>query len=288
VLREEIRNRLWPNDTFVQFAPSINAAIQRLREALGDTANEPRYVETVARRGYRLLAKIAINRNGTEPRTGETSSARVSSSIAPASVKQVKVPGSIAVLPFENASRDPEGDYLSAGITENIINSLSKLSGLRVMPRSTVFRYRRKVTNPQAIGRELEVEAVLAGRVTQRDGALVVSAELIEVSQGSQLWGERYNRRLADLYEVEEEIAKKISESLRVQLNVRRTKAALNALQKTVRPISLICEAATAGTGGHRTTYERVIDIFSKQSRTTRVTPWLIRVWPTATATCAR
>lgn len=217
VLREEIRERLWPDDTFVQFAPSINAAMQRLREALGDTANEPRYVETVARRGYRLLEKIAIN--GNEIEAGEPDSKRAGSSIAAASLRQAKAPRSIAVLPFENASRDSDGDYLTEGITENIINSLSKIAGLRVTPRSTVFRYRKKVMNPQTIGRELRVESVLAGRVTQREGALVVSVELIDATQGSQLWGERYSRRLTDLYEVEQEIARKISESLRVQLN---------------------------------------------------------------------
>ena len=215
VLREEIRKRLWPNDTFVQFAPSINAAMQRLRDALGDTANQPRYIETVARRGYRLLGRVEANHNDAGLRVGETNSKPSMST----SIVRSKALSSIAVLPFKNAGRDADGDYLSEGITENIINSLSKIARLRLTPRSTVFRYRKKVTNPQAIGRELEVEAVLVGRVTQHDGALVVSAELIDTSQGSQLWGERYNRRLADLYEVEEEIAKKISESLRVQLN---------------------------------------------------------------------
>jgi len=217
VLREEIRERLWPNGTFVQFAPSINAAVQRLREALGDTANRPRYVETVSRRGYRLLGKVEISDNNTAAKADSTNRLRS----LPTSILRNKALSSIAILPFDNAHQDPDGDYLSDGITENIINSLSKLSGLRVMPRSAVFRYRRKVTNPQAIGRELGVEAVLAGRVTQHDGALVISAELIDVTQGAQLWGERYNRRLSDLYEVEQEIAKKICEGLRVQLNGR-------------------------------------------------------------------
>jgi TolB-like protein/Flp pilus assembly protein TadD len=221
VLREEIRQRLWPNGTFVQFAPSINAAMQRLREALGDTANRPRYVETVSRRGYRLIGKVETSDNNTTLTAGETNLKR----LMPTSFVRSKAFSSIAVLPLENTCQNPDGDYLSDGITENIINSLSKLSGLRVTPRSTVFRYRRKIANPQAIARELGVEAVLAGRVTQRDGALVVSAELIDVSQGAQLWGERYNRRLSDLYEVEEEIAKKISESLRVQLNGKESES---------------------------------------------------------------
>jgi TolB-like protein len=219
VLREEIRKRLWPNDTFVQFAPSINAAIQRLREALGDSADQPRYVETVARRGYRLLEAVKTAGNGMgEP--GEVPvSARSGSSPPVAGTRRGNALHSIAVLPFANASGDPNGDYLSEGITENIINSLSKIAELRVTPRSTVFRYKRKIMDPQEIGHELKVGFVLTGRVTQRDRTLVVSSELLDVTAGAQLWGERYNQKLADLFEIEQEIAKRISESLRVKLS---------------------------------------------------------------------
>ncbi|GAC1668683.1 MAG: hypothetical protein NVS9B4_24640 [Candidatus Acidiferrum sp.] len=218
VLREEIRQRLWPDDTFVQFAPSINAAIQRLRKAMGDSADQPRYVQTVARRGYRLLETVKTAGNGMEEPGGIAVSAR-SSSPPVAGTRRGNALHSIAVLPFANASGDPDGDYLSEGITENIINGLSKIAELRVTPTSTVFRYRRKVMDPQAIGGELRVGVVLVGRVTQRDATLVVSAELLDVTEGVQLWGERYNRKLADLFEIEQEIAKKISESLRVKLS---------------------------------------------------------------------
>ena len=219
VLREEIRKRLWPDDTFVQFAPGINAAVQRLREALGDSADQPRYVETVARRGYRLLEKVNTGWNGMAERGAESTPTHSRPSLPVASAGRGKAFHSIAVLPFVNASSDPDGDYLSEGITENIINGLSKIAELRVTPTSTVFRYRRKVVDPQTIGRELRVGAVLAGRVTQRDATLVVSAELLDVTEGAQLWGERYNRKLDDLFEIEQEIAKKISESLRVKLS---------------------------------------------------------------------
>ena len=218
VLREEIRKKLWPNDTFVQFAPSINAAIQRLREALGDSAEEPRYVETVARRGYRLCENIAANGTEIDGGTSKTEFAR-GRLLAPLLAERGKALKSIAVLPFDTAGRDPDGEYLSQGITENIINCLSKITTLRVTPRSTVFRYKRKGTDPQTIGHELKVDVVLVGRVGQRDGALVVSTELVDVARGSQLWGERYNRKLSDLFEVEEEIARRISESLRVKLS---------------------------------------------------------------------
>lgn len=219
VLREEIRKRLWPNDTFVQFAPSINAAIQRLREALGDSADQPRYVETVARRGYRLLEAVKTAGNGMGERGGVPVSARSGSSPPVAGTRRGNALHSIAVLPFANASGDPNGDYLSEGITENIINSLSKIAELRVTPRSTVFRYKRKIMDPQEIGHELKVGFVLTGRVTQRDTTLVVSSELLDVTAGAQLWGERYNQKLADLFEIEQEIAKRISESLRVKLS---------------------------------------------------------------------
>src|SRR5580700_10959259 len=110
VLREEIRKRLWPNDTIVEFAPSINAAIQRLRDALGDSADEPRYVETVARRGYRLLEKVRSDRNDLQRLKGETRSR--SPSLTPrSSTGSGKAVHSIAVLPFANAGRDPDGDY---------------------------------------------------------------------------------------------------------------------------------------------------------------------------------
>jgi DNA-binding winged helix-turn-helix (wHTH) protein len=174
VLREEIRKRLWPDDTFVQFAPSINAAIQRLREALGDSADQPRYVETVARRGYRLLEAVKTAGNGMGERGGVPVSARSGSSQPVAGTRRGNALHSIAVLPFANASGDPNGDYLSEGITENIINSLSKIAELRVTPRSTVFRYRRKIMDPQEIGHELKAGFVLTGSlsVTQRSSSV--------------------------------------------------------------------------------------------------------------------
>ncbi len=125
---------------------------------------------------------------------------------------------SIAVLPFTNASSDPDTEYLCDGITESIMNSLAQVGKLRVTPRGTVFRYKGRDLDPQAAGLELGVRAVLTGRVIQRGETLVVGTELLDVQAGSQLWGERYNRKLADIFALEEEIARKISESLRVKL----------------------------------------------------------------------
>ena len=125
---------------------------------------------------------------------------------------------SIAVLPFENAGGDAETEYLSDGITETIINNLSQIRKLRVMARSTVFRYKGRIADAQQVGRELNVRAVLSGRVFQRGDTLMIGTELVDVANGWQLWGERYKRTMADIFDVQEEISKVIFEKLRVQL----------------------------------------------------------------------
>ncbi len=126
---------------------------------------------------------------------------------------------SLAVLPLTNASADPGAEYLSDGITESIINNLSKLPKLKVMARSTVFRYKGQDLDPQAVGDELNVRAVMTGRVLQLGDDLVITTELVDVRDGSQLWGEHYKRKLVDIFEVQEEIAKRISEKMEVRLS---------------------------------------------------------------------
>jgi TolB-like protein/Tfp pilus assembly protein PilF len=129
-----------------------------------------------------------------------------------------KIIDSLVVLPFINASGDPEMEYLSDGISEAIMNSLAQLPKLRVLPRNTAFRYKGRDADAQSVGRELNVRAVLTGRVMQRREALIVSAELVDVAENSQLWGERYNRKLDDIFEVQAAVARQISEHLRLRL----------------------------------------------------------------------
>jgi serine/threonine protein kinase/tetratricopeptide (TPR) repeat protein len=125
---------------------------------------------------------------------------------------------SIAVLPFVNVGADPNTEYLSDGITDSLINSLSQLPRLKVMSRNSVFRYKGQEADAQAAGKQLGVRAVLTGRVTQRGDSLSIIAELVDARDNSHLWGEQYNRKLADLLAVQEEIAKEISEKLRLKL----------------------------------------------------------------------
>src|SRR5215208_4993193 len=126
---------------------------------------------------------------------------------------------SLAILPLVNASADPRLEYLSDGITESIINNLSQLPQLKVMARSTVFRYKGREIDPQEVGGHLGVRAVLTGRVMQRGDRLNIQTELVDVSDGSQLWGEQYDRRSADIFEVQEEIAREIAGKLRLRLS---------------------------------------------------------------------
>jgi serine/threonine-protein kinase len=126
---------------------------------------------------------------------------------------------SVAILPFVNDSKDPNAEYLSDGLTESIINSLSQLPNLKVMSRNAAFRFKSSNVDPLEAGRNLNVGAVLTGRLVKLDNRLVIKTELIKVEDGSQLWGAEYNSSLADIFAVQDEVSKKISQSLRLRLS---------------------------------------------------------------------
>jgi len=126
---------------------------------------------------------------------------------------------SLAVLPFVNTSADPSAEYLSDGITESVIDNLSQLPSLRVMARGSVFRYKGKENDPLKIGRDLRVRAVLSGRLAQHGNTVVVQAELIDVANGSRLWGGQYSRKMADVFALQEDLSTEISEKLRLRLS---------------------------------------------------------------------
>jgi len=257
VTREELRKKLWLEDTFVDFDHSLNTAINKIREALGDNAETPRYVETLPRRGYRFIApvggaeSISARVHGpahaedvacplppqkieeplphTPPR--KTDRVRVLAAVviclvlltAAASIYLLTWRGraidSVAILPFANPSADPNTDYLCDGITDSLILNLSQLPNLRVMSYSSVNRYRRQQMDPQAAGRELGVRAVLTGRVTQRADTLDIRMELVDVRDNRHIWGGQYEGKLADILMVQEEVSREISENLRLRLS---------------------------------------------------------------------
>jgi serine/threonine protein kinase/tetratricopeptide (TPR) repeat protein len=125
---------------------------------------------------------------------------------------------SLAVLPFVNASHDPGTEYLSEGITESLINAFSQIPNLRVIPRTSAFHYKDRQTDPIAVGRDLDVRALLTGKVLQREDTLIVQAELLDVPKGSQVWGGQYNRKLADIFAVQQDISDEIVGKLRLRL----------------------------------------------------------------------
>jgi TolB-like protein/Flp pilus assembly protein TadD len=200
VTRAELRQKLWP-DTFVGFDRSLNTAVNSLRKALGDLAGNPRFLETRTRHGYRFIAPVEnIARNSSR------------------SLQDQHTLDSIAVLPFQNASGDPEMEYLSDGISDALIDTLSHLPRIRVMARTTVFRYKGREMDTQTIGQDLNVRALLTGRVSLRNDTLTIGAELVDTTQGWRLWGEQYNRKLSDIFAVQDEISREIAGKLRLRL----------------------------------------------------------------------
>jgi len=162
-----------------------------------------------------LLASTAGPASSTGVSRSRASTQQTGSFRAPRASKNI---GSLAVLPFENLSHDPENDYLSDGITGSLINNLATVPKLRVMAQSTVFRYKGREIDPQAVGRELNVRAVLTGRMMQSGGSLRIGAELVDVATGSQLWGAQFDRKPGDIFVIQDEISNEISGKLRLQL----------------------------------------------------------------------
>jgi eukaryotic-like serine/threonine-protein kinase len=193
-----------------QSASELRADLQRLKRdsdsrRLGAAA-PPEQARAKARQSWLLYAAIAV---------ALVAIAGVSTYIFLARGEAID---SIAVLPFVNAGGDPNMEYLSDGISENLINSLAQLPNLRVVPRSTAFRYKGKEVDIQKIGKDLNVRSILMGRVLQRGDILNLQTELVDVLKESQLWGAQYNRKLADILTVQEEMATEISGKLRLQL----------------------------------------------------------------------
>lgn len=141
---------------------------------------------------------------------------------------------SIAVLPFENQNNDPTTDYFSDGITESIINSLSQLPNLKVMGRTTVFRYKGRDADAQNVGKQLGVAAILTGKVLRQGDTISIQADLVRVSDGTEIWGEKYTRKLADIFAVQSDLAREITDRLRLQLSgVQRERLTKHSTENT-------------------------------------------------------
>ena len=201
VEKDELLKEVWPN-TFVEES-NLTQNIFTLRRALGDERDDPSYIETITRRGYRFIAPVTAH-------DGQSRSAELRDIAS--------TPPIVAVLPFTNSTKDDELEYLVDGLTDNIINNLSRVSKLHVMSRSAVARYKAHEVDPQEAGKELGASAVLVGKITMQRSGVVVGVELVDVASGWQLWGKTFDSESKDLLEIQGVITRQVLATLKLEL----------------------------------------------------------------------
>jgi len=247
VTREELQKKLWPSDTFVDFEQSLNAAIRRLRSALDDSADSPRYVETLARRGYRWVAPLrdvpaAVSVDtipgpeppGPEPRIRRRwgrravwlslAAATAVAAIFFASSLLRSRPGTgkvmLAVLPFQNLSDDAQQEYFADGMTEEMITQLGGLNPQRlgVIARTSAMQYKASHKDAAQVARELSVNYLLEGSVRRQGQRIRVTAQLIQASDQTHVWADSYDSDVSDILKVQSEVARAIASQIRLRL----------------------------------------------------------------------
>ena len=221
--KDELLQQVWP-DTFVEES-NLAQTIFLLRRVLGDERPAPRYIETVVRRGYRFIANVRVIGDGNSSESAPLRDPRDSlagrSGFSPqvGDSDEPSAPPSVAVLPFLNATGNPDIEYLADGLTDNIVNNLSRVSRLRVMSRSAVFRYKsKKALDPRIVGKELGVGVVLVGKLIAQPYGLIISVELVEVTTGWQLWGDSLDWELNDILEIQDLITRQLLSALKLKL----------------------------------------------------------------------
>src|SRR5215813_5345008 len=202
--KEELIREVWP-DSFVE-EQNLTQNIFVLRRALGDGTGGAKFIETVPKRGYRFVAPVK-----------KISCGQIQGAIREGT-SDITAPPILAVLPFTNATDDPKLEYLAEGLTENIINNLSRTSKLRVISRSAVFRFRGREVDPLLIGQGLGVDVVLSGNLYPRSSGFAIRAELVDVKNNWQLWGQSFDCELSQLLETQDEITRQISTALKLTL----------------------------------------------------------------------
>ena len=251
VTRETVRETLWPADTHVDFDHSLNTAVRKLREALGDSAETPRYVETVARRGYRFIAPLAPLQAAQASRSAGSAvnSLPPSPSVRPSSARRTFILGivvaicavalvaywlgarpvpatrssrrvTLAVFPFDNLSGDVDQEYLSDGLTEEMITQLGRLGTdrMKVLARSSTWKYKRAERDIARLRRELGADYVLEGSVRRAGGRVRITAQLVQVADQTQVWARTYERDLRDVLILQSQVAEAVARTIAVTL----------------------------------------------------------------------
>ena len=257
VSRDTLRHELWADDTFVDFERGLNAAMRRLREALGDSAVAPRFIETLPRRGYRFIADVDGN-GALPPATSSPANDAPVLAVAPrrseplastpwrrpwlswralamalAAAVLLIVAGAgvrsiarwqrdpapvIAVVPFSNLSVEPESEYFVDGLTDEIIRNLAVIDGLEVRSRTSSFTFKNKPRNTRDVGAALQASLVLEGSVLRQGHKLRINAQLVRVADDVPLWSGRFDRELKDVFAIQDEISRSIVNELRLKL----------------------------------------------------------------------
>jgi TolB-like protein/DNA-binding winged helix-turn-helix (wHTH) protein/Flp pilus assembly protein TadD len=246
VTRDELRHRLWPGDSFVAFDDGLNTAIKKLRDALGDSAEKPRLIETLPKHGYRFI--LPVNNLTTERSPGFSTLWRNvrswsrSRTVLPLAIgaaalllvvvylvrpqvePQAKPWGGkimLAVLPFENLSGDPEQEFFSDGLTEEMITHLGGLhpERLGVIARSSAMRYKHASSSLHQVGKDLGVQYVLEGSVRRSGDRVRITAQLVQISDQTHLWAQTYDRNLRDVFGMQTEVARAIADEISLKLS---------------------------------------------------------------------
>jgi TolB-like protein/DNA-binding winged helix-turn-helix (wHTH) protein/tetratricopeptide (TPR) repeat protein len=257
VTREELRAILWPTETFVDFEHGLNTAVRKIRSALGDSAENPIFIETIPRKGYRFIAPVEESTTETDKPTSLTPTVPAETpgephAVAPENrersrvvlISIVIVAGllatfsalimrrgqssagaprirSLAVLPIENLSGDLSQDFLADGMTEELITELGKGSALRVISRTSVMHYKGTKKTVQEIARELNVDAVLEGTVLRSRNHVRITANLVQSSPETHLWAETYDSENGDILSMQQRVADSVAQEIRVALSPR-------------------------------------------------------------------
>jgi TolB-like protein/DNA-binding winged helix-turn-helix (wHTH) protein/Tfp pilus assembly protein PilF len=257
VTRDELRNRLWPEDTFGAFDDGLNTAIKKLRDALGDSADKPRLIETLPKHGYRFM--LPISTIAAEPSSGFPTQAPDAAShvlrhlvwrkakswnesrtvllfatgtaallfvayLVRPHVRPQATPGSgkimLAVLPFENLGGDPEQEFFSDGMTEEMITDLGGLQPgrLGVIARTSAMRFKHGSSSLRQVGQDLGVQYILEGSVRRSGDRVRITAQLVQVNDQTHLWAQTYDRSLQDVFAIQTEVARAIADEINLKL----------------------------------------------------------------------
>jgi len=255
ITREDLRQRLWPDNAFVDYELALKKAVNRLREVLGDSADSPHFIETIPRRGYRFIGSIAPPSALPESSQQHAAAADVSGAPIPTGLNQgrylrrliagstlLAIAGiliwsnaaklrtrifarsrstqihSIAVLPLQNLSTDPSQEYFSEGVTEALTTDLAQISALRVISRTSSEHFKGSRETLPEIARQLNVEAVVEGSVTRSENRVRITAQLIEAQSDRHLWARTYERDFQDILRLQDEVARDIAAEIRISV----------------------------------------------------------------------